>query len=239
MIEARDLHYTYQKGTPWERDALRGLDLRIEKGAFVGVCGACASGKTTLLRLLAGLVEPTSGSLTVEGRTAIAFQFPESQLFEATVLGDVMFGPLNLGLSREEARARAVEALDLVGLGSEFHDLSPFSLSGGEQRRAALAGVLAMESEVLLLDEPTAGLDPVGRKALLGLLMSLNAKGTTIVMASHSSQDIIDCCSEVLLLDSGSLVDSGRPEEVFGRHGGLEPSSLRLKRALDRILSEV
>ena len=222
MIEVRNLRFTHQVGTPWECRALDGLSFSVEDGSFTGVLGLSGSGKTTLLRILCGLLEPQSGSVRVDGRPAIAFQFPENQLFRDTVVDDVMYGPLNMGLDAQDARTRAEQALAKVGLDpAETGNRSPFSLSGGEKRRAALAGVIAMEPDVLLVDEPTAGLDPSGVQAVLKCLEDLNRAGKTVVMVSHDPDVLSRCCSHVIVLEDGRIADQGTPSEVFGRNGDL------------------
>ena len=233
MIEVRNLCYTYNVGTPWEYKALEDISLSVEKGSFTGILGLSGSGKTTLLRILGGLLTPQSGSVRVDGRAAIAFQFPENQLFRDTVVDDVMYGPVNMGLDAKSARTRAEEALQKVGLDpAEKGDRSPFSLSGGEKRRAALAGVLAMEPDVLLADEPTAGLDPAGVQAVLKCLEDLNRAGKTVVMVSHDPDALSRYCKQVFVLNEGRIADSGTPSEVFGRNAEYRPQAIRLAHAL-------
>ena len=233
MIEVRNLRYTHQVGTPWECRALDDISFSVEDGSFTGVLGLSGSGKTTLLRILCGLLEPQSGSVRVDGRPAIAFQFPENQLFRDTVVDDVMYGPLNMGLDAQNARTRAEQALAKVGLDpAETGNRSPFSLSGGEKRRAALAGVIAMEPDVLLVDEPTAGLDPAGVQAVLKCLEDLNRAGKTVVMVSHDPDVLSRCCSHVIVLEDGRIADQGAPSDVFGRNEEFRPREVRLARAL-------
>ncbi|MBQ1770945.1 MAG: energy-coupling factor transporter ATPase [Clostridia bacterium] len=222
--------------------ALSSVSLTIEEGCFTGIIGHTGSGKSTFLQHLNGLLLPSEGTVTVDGldtkykanlkqirsRVGIVFQYPEYQLFEETVLKDVMFGPKNMGLSEDECRDRAVEALEQVGLNPKhFSDQSPFDLSGGEKRRAALAGVLAMKPKYLALDEPMAGLDPCGRKEIMALLSHFQKDlGCTVIMVSHSMDDIAKCAEHVIVLDRGSVVMSGTPREIFSREEELEKLSL-------------
>lgn len=222
--------------------ALSSVSLTIEEGCFTGIIGHTGSGKSTFLQHLNGLLLPSEGTVTVDGldtknkanlkqirsRVGIVFQYPEYQLFEETVLKDVMFGPKNMGLSEDECRDRAVEALEQVGLNPKhFSDQSPFDLSGGEKRRAALAGVLAMKPKYLALDEPMAGLDPRGRKEIMALLSYFQKNlGCTVIMVSHSMDDIAKCAEHVIVLDRGSVVMSGAPREIFSSEEELEKLSL-------------
>ena len=222
--------------------ALSSVSLTIEEGCFTGIIGHTGSGKSTFLQHLNGLLLPSEGTVTVDGldtknkanlkqirsRVGIVFQYPEYQLFEETVLKDVMFGPKNMGLSEDECRDRAVEALEQVGLNPKhFSDQSPFDLSGGEKRRAALAGVLAMKPKYLALDEPMAGLDPCGRKEIMALLSHFQKDlGCTVIMVSHSMDDIAKCAEHVIVLDRGSVVMSGAPREIFSSEEELEKLSL-------------
>lgn len=222
--------------------ALSSVSLTIKEGCFTGIIGHTGSGKSTFLQHLNGLLLPSEGTVTVDGldtknkanlkqirsRVGIVFQYPEYQLFEETVLKDVMFGPKNMGLSEDECRDRAVEALEQVGLNPKhFSDQSPFDLSGGEKRRAALAGVLAMKPKYLALDEPMAGLDPRGRKEIMALLSHFQKDlGCTVIMVSHSMDDIAKCAEQVIVLDRGSVVMSGTPREIFSREEELEELSL-------------
>lgn len=243
IIEVRNLSCVYQAGTPYEHKALDDVSFSIGCGDFLGIAGSTGSGKSTLIKHFNGLLRPSSGSvlfngedmnakgydrLALRGKVGLVFQFPEYQLFEETVLRDVMFGPLNLGMSSGEARDRAVRALEKVGMGKAFLERSPFALSGGEKRRVALAGVLAMEPQVLVLDEPAAGLDPASKRQMYSLLSSLNASGITIVLVSHSMEDIAEYCSSMILLEEGHLADCARPCEVFSRHRSLMPFAMRV-----------
>lgn len=228
--------------------ALSSVSLTIEEGSFTGIIGHTGSGKSTFLQHLNGLLLPTEGTVTVDGldtrnkaqcrqvrsRVGIVFQYPEYQLFEESVIRDVMFGPKNMGLSEEECRSRAVTALEQVGLDPErFSELSPFDLSGGEKRRVALAGVLAMKPKYLALDEPMAGLDPRGRKEIMALLERFRKDlGCTVIMVSHSMDDIARCADRVIVLDRGSAVMQGTPREIFSREEELKDLSLSVPQAV-------
>ncbi|MBR0444922.1 MAG: energy-coupling factor transporter ATPase [Clostridia bacterium] len=228
--------------------ALSSASLTIEEGSFTGIIGHTGSGKSTFLQHLNGLLLPTEGTVTVDGldtrnkaqcrqvrsRVGIVFQYPEYQLFEESVIRDVMFGPKNMGLSEEECRSRAVTALEQVGLNPEhFSELSPFDLSGGEKRRVALAGVLAMKPKYLALDEPMAGLDPRGRKEIMALLERFRKDlGCTVIMVSHSMDDIARCADRVIVLDRGSAVMKGTPREIFSREEELKDLSLSVPQAV-------
>ena len=257
-IELKNVSYTYMPGTPMERQALMGINLTIEQGRLYAIAGHTGSGKSTLIQQMAGLLPPTSGEVMVEGvklnardkegkkqavlarrRIGIVFQYPEQQLFEETVAADVAFGPKNQGLSEEEISARVKESLELVGLDYEkFGQKSPFMLSGGEKRRVAIAGVLALNPAYLILDEPTAGLDPRGRESLLQMITDLQ-KGTgdrepmTIILVSHAMDDILRLADEMFVLQEGQVTASGSPLEVFKcwdilAEAGLEPPELLL-----------
>ena len=230
-------------GSTFEAAALKDVNLTIGEGEFVGVIGHTGSGKSTLIMHLNGLLSPTSGTVLVDGldlskketnlkevrrRVGLVFQYPEYQLFEETVLKDVMFGPLNLGLSREEAESRARESLALVGIPEPLYESSPFDLSGGQKRRVAVAGVLAMKPGTLILDEPAAGLDPRGREEILSLIQKVHAEGTTIVMVSHSMTDVSRLCSRILVLSHGQLLMDGTPREIFGNSRALREAGLEI-----------
>ena len=231
-IEIRNLTHTYMAGGPFERTAIRDVSLTIRDGEFVGLIGHTGSGKSTLIMHLNGLVKPTSGEIHVDGlnlmdkntslrdvrkKVGLVFQYPEYQLFEETILKDVMFGPKNLGLSEEEAEARARHALHQVGLTDEaMYEKSPFELSGGQKRRVAIAGVLAMRPTTLILDEPTAGLDPRGREEILSLIKRYHEEEkVTLIMVSHSMTDVSRLCSRILVMNHSRLVMDGTPDEVF------------------------
>ena len=232
-ISLKNVYYTYQEGSPFEGQALSDISLEIKDGSYTAIIGHTGSGKSTLLQLLNGLLRPTKGTIQFEDfvldnhsepkemkylrkKVGLVFQFPESQLFAETVLEDVAFGPQNFGVCKEEAEQRAIESLKLVGLPEEFHGQNPFDLSGGQMRRVAIAGILAMQPDILVLDEPTAGLDPQGRKELMSLFKELHLSGMTIVLVTHLMDDVADyacrgwniyrICSALLF--SGGNVDS-------------------------------
>ena len=225
--------YIYDKGSAMAQEALRDVTLEIADGTFAGLIGHTGSGKSTLVQLLNGLLVPTSGRVLYDGRdiadaavrkrelrakVGLVFQYPEHQLFEADVLSDVMFGPRNLGLDKEEARRRAGAALELVGIDETVYEQSPFDLSGGQKRRVAIAGVIAMEPRVLILDEPTAGLDPQGREEILSLIRSLHqASGMTVILVSHSMEDVARFVERIIVMNHGSVFADGTPAEVFSR----------------------
>lgn len=253
-IQIQQLSHTYLPGSALAYPALAGISLTIADGEFLGIIGHTGSGKSTLIQHLNGLLLPTDGDVLVDGLNTrekklrkqirslvgMVFQYPEYQLFEETVERDISFGPKNMGLKEEEIHERVWEALRLVGLPPEdFAEKSPFELSGGEKRRAALAGILAMRPKYLVLDEPMAGLDPRGRREILALIESLRRDyGTGIVMVSHSMDDVAMYADRIAVLDQGSLGMLGTPEEVFSRgeellHMGLNlPQATRLVRAL-------
>ncbi len=244
-IEIRNLTHTYMSGGPFERTAIENVSLTIHDGEFVGLIGHTGSGKSTLIMHLNGLVKPTSGEIYVDGlnlmdrktslrevrrKVGLVFQYPEYQLFEETILKDVMFGPKNLGLSDAECGERARHALRQVGLTDEaMYEKSPFELSGGQKRRVAIAGVLAMRPGTLILDEPTAGLDPRGREEILSLISGIHkAGGVTLIMVSHSMTDVSRLCSRILVMDHSHLVMDGTPDEVFMNGDRLEQAGLSL-----------
>ena len=243
MIEIKDLTYTYEQGTGYEAHALNGINTVIPDGQFIGLIGHTGSGKSTLIQHLNGLMKATSGDILVDGTSiysehynmrqlrstvGLVFQYPEQQLFETTVLKDVMFGPKNLGLSEDEAKERAKKALELTGLsGERFENASPFDLSGGQKRRAAIAGVLAMEPKVLILDEPTAGLDPQGRDEILNLVRDLHRKRKmTVILVSHSMEDVAEYVERIIVIDAGKIRFDGTPREVFRHYRELEKLGL-------------
>ena len=231
MIEVRNLSYSFPGVASAGCKAISDISFAVEKGEFLGITGPSGGGKTTLLRLLAGLLRPSAGQIVTEGRLRIsmAFQFPEHQLFEQTVLRDVMYGPLNMGLDASSAEERARAALRDAGLGDEkLYARSPLRLSGGEKRRAALAGILAMDPDVLLLDEPACALDPAGHDMILKCIASLNRQGKTVVMVSHDPGDLAAYCSRILVLEEGKMTDSGTPAEVFGRNAAIRPQAMEI-----------
>ena len=231
-IHLQEVSYTYQAGTPFEGRALFGVDLEIVDGSYTALIGHTGSGKSTILQLLNGLNIPTSGSVIVDDmvinatsdkkgikqvrkKVSLVFQFPESQVFDETVLKDVAFGPQNFGISQEEAEKIAREKLALVGISEELFERSPFELSGGQMRRVAIAGILAMEPNVLVLDEPTAGLDPAGRQELMDIFKQLHANGMTIVLVTHLMDDVANYADWVYVMEKGKLIRSGKPRDVF------------------------
>lgn len=231
-ITLQQVSYTYQANTPFEGRALFGVDLEIEEGSYTALIGHTGSGKSTILQLLNGLNIPTSGSVLIDEtlitptsvnkdikqvrkKVGLVFQFPESQVFDETVLKDVAFGPQNFGVSKENAEATAREKLALVGIDEELFERSPFELSGGQMRRVAIAGILAIEPHILVLDEPTAGLDPAGRKELMAMFKQLHENGLTIVLVTHLMDDVADFADFVYVLEKGKVVLSGQPSLVF------------------------
>ena len=238
-IELKNVTYTYSQGTAYESHALKDINLVIPDGQFIGVIGHTGSGKSTILQLLNGLLLPSRGEVQMNDlhidsessqkelknlrkKVGLVFQFPESQLFAETVVKDVAFGPQNFGVDQESAESIAKEKLTLVGLSEELFERSPFELSGGQMRRVAIAGILAMEPEILVLDEPTAGLDPSGRRELMKLFASLHQAGMTIVLVSHSMEDVAEYANLVYVLEKGRIVRSGHPRDVFQDVEGLE-----------------
>ncbi|MDD6307966.1 MAG: energy-coupling factor transporter ATPase [Clostridia bacterium] len=230
MISAENVSYTYTPGGAFEKAAVCRVSFSVEAGSFCGIIGQTGSGKTTLMQLLAGLEKPTEGRVCVDGldvadkknraalkgKIGLVFQYPEYQLFGETVVEDVMFGPLNLGFSEEDAKKKAIQALAAVDIGEDFYAASPFTLSGGQKRRVAIAGVLAMEPEILILDEPTAGLDPRGRDALMQCISSIQkTKGMTVLWVSHSMEEIARLVDRILVMSHGELVMDGAPAAVF------------------------
>ena len=229
-IEVKRLCHTYLAGTAGEKAALRDIELNIEKGEFFGIIGHTGSGKSTLLQHMGGIMPPEAGTVIVDGydfadkkqriegrkKVGLVFQYPEYQLFEETVYKDIAFGPKNMGLKPDEIDRRVREAAGFVGLKPEQLEVSPFDLSGGQKRRVAIAGVIAMEPEVLILDEPTAGLDPVGREEILGNICAYQkAKNATILMVSHSMSDVARLSDRLLVMNGSKLALMGKPEEVF------------------------
>ena len=231
-ITLENVSFTYQEGTPLSSSALTDVSLTIEDGSYTALVGHTGSGKSTILQLLNGLLVPSKGSVRVfdtvitststnkeirqiRKQVGLVFQFAENQIFEETVLKDVAFGPQNFGVSEEEAKKIAREKLALVGIDESLFERSPFELSGGQMRRVAIAGMLAMEPTVLVLDEPTAGLDPLGRKELMTLFKKLHLAGMTIVLVTHLMDDVAEYADQVYVMEKGRLVKSGKPSEVF------------------------
>lgn len=231
-ITLEQVNFTYQAGTPFEGPALFDIDMEIVDKSFTALVGHTGSGKSTILQLLNGLNVPSSGRVVigdtiitatsenkdikhVRKKVGLVFQFAESQVFDETVLKDVAFGPQNFGVDKTEAEKIAKEKLALVGISEDLFERSPFELSGGQMRRVAIAGILAMEPEILVLDEPTAGLDPAGRKELMGIFQDLHRGGMTVVLVTHLMDDVADFADFVYVLEKGRIVKSGCPKEVF------------------------
>ncbi|MBW4827042.1 MAG: energy-coupling factor transporter ATPase [Clostridiaceae bacterium] len=250
IIKIENLSYIYNPESPFETKALDNINLEIEKGDFVGLIGHTGSGKSTLVQHLNGLIRPTKGKIIIDGlditaketklrtvrqEVGLVFQYPEYQLFEETVYKDIAFGPKNLELNEEEIDSRVKNAMELVGLDFEnMKDRSPFELSGGQKRRVAIAGVVAMEPKVLILDEPTAGLDPKGRDEILGEIQSLYKKeGITIILVSHSMEDIAKLVNKIVVMNSGQIAMEGTPREVFKNAEELEKLGLGIPQVTD------
>lgn len=231
-IALENVNFTYQEGTPLASAALSDVSLTIEDGSYTALIGHTGSGKSTILQLLNGLLVPSQGSVRVfdtlitstsknkdirqiRKQVGLVFQFAENQIFEETVLKDVAFGPQNFGVSEEDAVKTAREKLALVGIDESLFDRSPFELSGGQMRRVAIAGILAMEPAILVLDEPTAGLDPLGRKELMTLFKKLHQSGMTIVLVTHLMDDVAEYANQVYVMEKGRLVKGGKPSDVF------------------------
>lgn len=236
------VNYVYSEETAYQIQALKDVSLTIEDGQFIGIIGHTGSGKSTLIQHLNGLMKATSGSIYFHGqdiyeedfnlrelrnRVGLVFQYPEHQLFETTIFDDVCFGPKNQGLSKEEAGLRAFEALRNVGMPEELYYQSPFDLSGGQKRRVAIAGVLAMKPEVLILDEPTAGLDPAGRDEILDLVARMHKeRGITVLLVSHSMEDVAKYVQRIIVMNQGSVMFDDVPKEVFKHYKELETIGL-------------
>ena len=231
ILQVKNLHHVYSAGTPFEHAALEDISFSVERGEFIGIIGHTGSGKSTLMQHLNGLLKPTGGSVTLDGvdiwsdkkltrqsrfRVGLVFQYPEYQLFEETVYKDIAFGPKNMGLTETEIDRRVHEAAGFVGITDEQLQMSPFDLSGGQKRRVAIAGVIAMEPEILILDEPTAGLDPEGREDILKNISAYRtAKNATIMMVSHSMSDTARLADRLLVMSGAKLVMNGTPDQVF------------------------
>ena len=241
-IELKNITYTYSPGTAYEIHALKDINLEIPDGQFIGVIGHTGSGKSTLIQHLNALIRPTSGSVLYNGedvweekydrrklrsQVGLVFQYPEHQLFESDVLSDVCFGPMNQGMSREEAEAEAKKAILQVGFKEKNFSKSPFELSGGQKKRVAIAGVLAMNPKILILDEPTAGLDPKGRDEILDQISELHkARGITIILVSHSMEDVAKYVERLIVVNRGQIAFDDTPREVFSHYQELEAMGL-------------
>ena len=246
-ITVKNLSYTYLPGTPFEHKALKDVNFEIADGEFVGIIGHTGSGKSTLIQVISGLLKGASGQVLVDGvdyiskkadrrqlrRTVgVVFQYPEYQLFEETVEKDVAYGPRKMGVPESELQSRVRVALEHVGIDYELYkDASPFSLSGGQKRKVAIAGVLAMEPSILIMDEPIAGLDPMGRESFMQLTKNLNEVGITILMISHNMDNLAEYAGRVLVMSQGELVMNGTPQEVFSREEELLSAGLDLPEA--------
>ena len=247
LIRTENLSHTYSTGTPFERVAVHDINFTAEKGEYVGIIGATGSGKSTFIQHLNGLLKPTTGNVYYDGtdiheskkhthdirfKVGLVFQYPEYQLFESTVFDDIAFGPKNMGLPEDEIRERVYEAAGFVGLGESFMEKSPFGLSGGEKRRAAIAGVIAMRPEVLILDEPTAGLDPQGQAEIIRNIMSYKAThGATVLLVTHNMEEIARNVNRIVLLNKGNIVMDGTPAHVFSESERLSKLGLAAPKA--------
>ena len=244
VLELKNLSYVYGTGTPFEKTAVNNLSLSIEKGEFIGIMGHTGSGKSTLVQMLNGLMKPTSGQVLLDGediwanpkdirkirfKVGMVFQYPEYQLFEETVYKDIAFGPTNMGKSGAELEKAVNDAARFTGLKDELLEKSPFDLSGGEKRRAAIAGVIAMNPEVLVLDEPTAGLDPMGRDVLLSQIVQYHKeRKNTVILVSHSMEDIARVADKIIVMNKSNLVMFDKTKEVFSKGRELEKIGLRV-----------
>lgn len=244
VLELKNLSYVYGTGTPFEKTAVNNVSLSIEKGEFIGIMGHTGSGKSTLVQMLNGLMKPTSGQVLLDGediwanpkdirkirfKVGMVFQYPEYQLFEETVAKDIAFGPTNMGKSGAELEKAVNDAARFTGLKDELLNKSPFDLSGGEKRRAAIAGVIAMNPEVLVLDEPTAGLDPMGRDVLLSQIVQYHKeRKNTVILVSHSMEDIARVADKIIVMNKSNLVMFDKTKEVFSKGRELEKIGLRV-----------
>jgi energy-coupling factor transport system ATP-binding protein len=242
ILKTEDLTYTYSQGTPFEKTAINKVNLEIEEGELVGVMGHTGSGKSTLIQHFNGLLEPTSGKVYLDGediwadkkkirdvrfKVGLVFQYPEYQIFEDTVYKDIAFGPKNMGLSDDEIKSRVYETAENIGISPEYMERSPFELSGGQKRRVAIAGVMAMKPKVLILDEPTAGLDPKGRDKILGLIKSYQQKtNSTVLIVSHSMEDIAEYADKILVMNKAELFCYDTAVKVFGLSNEIEQMGL-------------
>ncbi len=233
MIKLNDVTYTYMSGGPFEKVAVNNINLEIKEGEFVGLMGHTGSGKSTLIQLIAGIIKPEIGTIEIDGETlhskdckmrelrfriGLVMQYPEYQLFEETVFKDIAFGPTNMGLDADEIKRRVEFAAELVGLDEEVLQKSPFELSGGQKRRVAIAGILAMNPKILILDEPTAGLDPAGREDILKRIFELHRRlGITVIFVSHSMEDIANTADKIIVMNRGEVKMQGRADEIFSR----------------------
>lgn len=254
IIETKNLEYVYGVDTGFEKTALTNVNISIEKGEFIGLIGHTGSGKSTLIQQLNGLLKPTSGKVILEGKdiweqpkkirevrfkVGMVFQYPEYQLFEENVYKDIAFGPSNMGLNEAKIKSRVLEAARFVGLSENLLFKSPFDLSGGEKRRAAIAGIIAMDPEVLILDEPTAGLDPLGKKSLIKQIMDYHKeRKNTIIFVSHSMEDIAKVADRVLVMANGTVKMFDTPENIFAKADYLNKIGLRVPQ-ITRIMKKL
>ena len=243
-LKLEDISFLYSEGTAYQKEALKKVNVEIEAGRITGLIGHTGSGKSTLLQLLNGLTKPSAGRIYLDGkdiwedpkeigkvrfRVGLVMQYPEYQLFEETVEKDIAYGPSNMGLDSQEISVRIREAIDFVGLSPDILSKNPFDLSGGQKRRVAIAGIIAMRPEVLVLDEPAAGLDPVGRNAILdGVFRYKEKTGATVIIVSHSMEDMARLCDDIIVLSEGEVVCSGTRDEVFARSEMLESIGLAI-----------
>ena len=244
ILEVRNLTHTYSGNTPFINDAVSDVSFKINKGEIIGIIGHTGSGKSTLVQHLNGLLQPTKGSVFIENeniwdnpkeirkirsKVGLVFQYPEYQLFEETVFKDIAFGPSNMGISGEELTKTVLETCEIVGVKSEFLEKSPFDLSGGEKRRVAIAGVMAMKPEVIVFDEPTAGLDPKGREDVANIIQNYRkAADATVIIISHSMEDMAEVADKILVMNEGKLAFFDTPKEVFGREKELSQMGLNV-----------
>ena len=254
LLRTEGLTYVYSAGTPYEKTAVDNVCLDIEKGSFIGIIGHTGSGKSTLIQHFNGLLRPTSGKILLDGqdiweskstvraarfRVGLVFQYPEYQIFEETVYKDIAFGPKNMGLSEEEIDRRVRDTAHAVGLSEDYLDKSPFDLSGGEKRRAAIAGVMAMRPEILILDEPTAGLDPMGREHILQMIKNYHKNtGSTILLVSHSMEDVARYSEKLLVMNKGSVFCFDDTEKVFARSEEISSMGLDVPQ-ITRVFNEL
>jgi energy-coupling factor transport system ATP-binding protein len=254
VIKTENLTYTYGLGTPFEKTAVKDVNIEIEEGELCGIIGHTGSGKSTLIQHLNGLIKPTSGSIYIDGqdiwskavkirdirfKVGLVFQYPEYQIFEDTVFKDIAFGPKNMGLSEDEVKRRVEESAEIVGLKPETLSRSPFELSGGQKRRVAIAGVMAMEPKILILDEPVAGLDPKGREKILAQIKRYrDQKNATVLLISHSMEDVARFTTKILVMEQGSVFCYDTPPKVFGRADELTAMGLavpQITRVMNRL----
>lgn len=252
-LEFKNISYIYSTGTPFEKKALDDVSISFKGGCITGLIGHTGSGKSTLVQLANGLLKPASGQVLLDGhdiwenpkeirsvrfRVGLVFQYPEYQLFEETVYKDIAFGPMNMGLSADAVRQKVTQAAEFAGIAPEFMQRSPFELSGGQKRRVAIAGVMAMDPEILILDEPAAGLDPRGRAEILGGIEAYQeTTGKTVIMISHSMEDMAAYAKRLIVLQSGTVAASGTKEEIFGDRARLAAMGMQLPQATQLLIA--